>query len=254
MLNFFTELKRRNRLLYWFGIYNFAVAIICFVLMQADHRMIMGVNAWLKPLKFFLAVGIMIWTMGWILSYLRNTLKAKRFTLGLIITMFFENALIFLQAARGTTSHYNTSSSINSLIFTWMGIFILLFTIICILICVQFFLQKEFSIPPSYVWGIRLGILFFILFSIEGGMMLGHLQHTVGGADGGPGLPITNWSREHGDLRIAHFFGIHSLQILPLAGFFLFKKTWMLICFAIIYATAITTLLIIALKGIPLIR
>jgi hypothetical protein len=253
MLNFFITLKKRNKLLYWFGFYNFAVGLVCFVLMQVDHRMIMGVNAWLKPLKFFLAVGIMIWTMGWILPYLRNSLMVKRFAIGLVITMFFENALIFLQAARGTTSHYNTHSAMNSAIFTGMGIFIFVFTIICILICLQFFLQKEFSTPPSYVWGIRLGILFFILSSVEGGIMLGMMQHTVGAPDGGPGLPIINWSKDHGDLRIAHFFGIHSLQILPLAGFFVFKKTWALICFAIIYGTAVTTLLIIALKGLPLI-
>jgi hypothetical protein len=86
--------------------------------------------------------------------------------------MFFEIGLILLQAFHGTTSHFNNTSVTNTIIFDLMGIFILIFTITCIGICISFFRKKEFTISMHYAWGIWLGILFFVIFSLEGGLML----------------------------------------------------------------------------------
>jgi hypothetical protein len=104
----------------------------------------------------------------------------------------------------------------------------------------------------SYVWGIRLGILLFVFFALEGGVMASTLKHTVGGNDNGNGLPLVNWNRMHGDLRIAHFFGMHSLQLLPLAGYYLAKTSKSIVIFSIVYAAIVIGLLIQALMGIPL--
>ena len=251
-MSFLKELKTRNALLYWFGLFNLIVAIICLVLMQTDNAELLGVNRWLKPFKFYASVGIMILTMGWLLHYLDNPVKIKRLSIMLVISMFFENGLIILQAIRGTTSHFNNTSTINTIIFDLMGVFILIFTITCIRICILFFRKKEFTIPMHYAWGIRLGILFFVIFSLEGGLMLSLMRHTVGAPDGGPGLPLINWSKEHGDLRIAHFLGIHSLQILPFFGFFVCKKSNQTILFGIAWFILVSFLLALALYDVPL--
>ena len=82
--------------------------------------------------------------------------------------------------------------------------------------------------------------------------MVGLLKHTVGGLDGGPGLLVVNWSTEYGDLRIAHFIGIHSLQVLPLFGNYFAKTKTQTIVFSVVYFLLASALFLQAMKGIPL--
>ena len=113
--------------------------------------------------------------------------------------------------------------------------------------------------PPhraGYLWGIRLGVAIFLLASFEGALIVTNNAHTVGAPDGGAGLPFVNWSTTHGDLRIAHFFGMHAMQALPLLGFLLDKNKVPgrnpVIAVSILWLAVMGGLLVIALQGRPL--
>lgn len=252
-MQFLKELYHRNKLLCVFALFNIAVGVVCFSLQFTDDVKLLGISRWIKPMKFYFSVGIMSASYGWLMHYLSNQKQVRLLSWLMVLLMFAENGLILLQAIRSTTSHFNIrSGSFNIMVFSLMGVIIMLFMVLCIAVAMQFFRQKHFSIAPAYVWGIRLGILFFIIFSFEGGVMVSRLSHTIGGKDGTAGLPFVNWSTQYGDLRIAHFLGIHALQLLPLAGHYLAKTSNQLFAYAAVYFFIVAALLAQALKGIPL--
>jgi hypothetical protein len=145
------------------------------------------------------------------------------------------------------------------IVFSLMGLFILTFTICTAYIVSLFFKQKNFNLHPTYLLGIRTGLVLFVVFSLFGGYIAAQTGHTVGGKDGGEGLPFINWSRLFGDLRIAHFFGIHSLQIIPFAAFILSKyfsvslSKILLLILSITYTLFILFTLTQALRALPFI-
>jgi len=252
MRSFFSGLRKRNGILYWYGWLSLLGALVCGLMTRLNtNNIVLGIDAWIKPAKFFFSIWIFCWTMAWYLWYLDAPKKQKSYSWMVVIVMSIELSIIAWQAANGRLSHFNISTPLYARLFDIMGGSIVLLTLWTGYIDYLFFKKKFPSLKPAYVWGIRLGILFFVIFSLEGGVMAGLLKHTVGEADGGPGLPVFNWSRYHGDLRISHFFGIHSLQVLPLTGYFLAGNKKQLFLFAALWFTWVLVLLVQALYGIP---
>jgi hypothetical protein len=249
---FINELKRRNSVLFWYGVLNFIAAIICIILWNTTSNSVNGINAFIKPLKFFISIGIFVWTIGWYLFYLNMPSKVKAYNVMAVIVFTFESFVITWQAANGRLSHFNIDTVLYSVLFSLMGIAIAILTAWTGYMGYLFFKKKEWTLPMTYVWGIRLGILFFVFFAFEGGLMAAAMKHTVGAADGGKGLPLVNWSREHGDLRVAHFLGMHTLQLFPLFGYYIAKSNKAIFAFVVIYVGLIGAVLVQAFMGLPL--
>jgi hypothetical protein len=203
------------------GWLNVAALIVMLAVAPFDQRLILGINPWIKPMKFATSIAIYVWTVAWMLEFLPR--KQKLIEWGVSATMVIEIVLLILQSARGTTSHFNQSTPLNAGIFSLMGTAIAFNTVL--IARLLWLYRGPVALPTAMLWGVRLGLGLFLVGSMDGIAMVLHGAHTVGMADGGPGLPLVNWSTHAGDLRIAHFLGLHGLQLLPLAGWF-FERQW----------------------------
>jgi hypothetical protein len=252
------KLFQEQRPLMIAGLISFVCFVATLILSLADNTQILGINRWIKPMKFYISIVIFIWTIAVLLQYLPNKERFSRImSWALIVIFVVEMAAVTGQAIRGVKSHFNFSSPQDGAIFAAMGLAIVINTIFVGVLTYHYF-RSNIDLPPAIIWGIRLGLLLFLFGSIQGGYMSSQIGHTVGAADGGPGLPLTNWSTTAGDLRVAHFLGLHAIQVLPLLGIAL--ERWLVpnrvvIVFgmAFLYFGFFLAVLVQALNGRPLI-
>jgi hypothetical protein len=206
------------------------LALVTTVGVFADARILTGAPIWLKPWKFAVSFVLYAFTLAWMLSVLpRRSRLAEVAGVIIVGVSVIEMAIIVIQAARGTTSHYNQSTPLNAAMWSAMGTSILVLFLTHLLIAVIALIQRIPDRPARYAILLGLGVsLLGMLAAIpmvtptEAQMVQGVAgAHSVGVPDGGPGLPITGWSTTGGDLRIGHFIGLHALQALPLLAFLL---------------------------------
>ena len=205
-----------------------------------DHRIITGAPAWLKPAKFAISVSVYCFTFVWLLGFVENRRRLARFAANVTVVSFIvEMAVILTQAARGTTSHFNLTTPLNSFLWMTMGAFIVVVWTMTLLLAILLLLER---IPDrAFAWSLRLGLAislvgmtaaFFMVRPTPGQIASMHAgrgpsivgAHSVGVADGGPGLPVVGWSTVGGDLRVSHFLGIHAMQLLPFFGLWIAKR------------------------------
>ena len=199
-----------------------------------DGRTISNVNGWIKPMKFgfsFVAYSI---TLIWMLSYVENRPRLVAFiSISTLVTGVAEMVLIALQVFRNTTSHFNVSTPFDATVYYLMGLFVLILWFgtlaLAILLMGQKFTDRAFG------WSLRLGVIIAFIGAGFGIVMTSSTtpaqdaviaaqgdtayagSHSVGAEDGEEaGLPFVGWNTRSGDVRVAHFFGLHGLQVVPL--------------------------------------
>ncbi len=253
MIDFLFNLKVRNETLFYYGLVCLVSSIIFLFLTKTTSVQVYNVNAWYKPFKFAFSTFLFSWAMAWYCYYLPS-FNSKLFNWSIIILLGFEIIYIAIQASKGQLSHYNLSTPMYSALYSMMALAATLVTIYTAYVGILFFINDFPLLPNYYLWAIRFSIIIFVVFSFEGFVMGSRLTHTIGGDDGGVGIPLLNWSTKYGDPRIAHFIGMHALQVLPVLSFYILKNTKATFALSVVYVLLAIFTLVQALQGKPLFK
>ena len=164
------NLWEANKPLTAVGILMIPVLLFALIGLIADPRIITGMPAWLKPAKFAISISIYTLTLAWIFRYLPEWPRLRMLT-GWItaVTMVLEIVIISAQASRGTTSHFNVGTPLDTTLFIIMGIAIAIASGAAIAVAVALF-RNKFT-DPVMGCALRMGILIMILGAATGGLM-----------------------------------------------------------------------------------
>ncbi|GAA2394166.1 hypothetical protein [Dactylosporangium salmoneum] len=228
---------RPHRPLIWLTWLMAGLAVVALAGLVVDHRTVNGAPVWLKPLKFAVSFALYGATLAWMLRLVRRGrwIAWWSATVAALATVAEVGAIVS-QAARGRASHFNVATPYDTEVYNVMGALAMVIWLSTFLLAVVVSVQRLADRPT--LWAMRLG-----MFVSLGGMLVGVMMaqptaaqqrladaggvltvsgaHAVGAPDDGPSMPVTGWAATGGDLRIAHFVGIHALQALPLLAWLL---------------------------------
>ncbi|MFJ4877611.1 hypothetical protein ACIP93_20680 [Streptomyces sp. NPDC088745] len=224
-----------HRPLVVFSALMIASTVLTGIGLVADDRTVAGSPVWFKPFKFSVSFAAYGLSLAWMLSLLpkgRAGTAGRRAGTVVAAASAGEMVLILGQAARGRRSHFNLETAFDSAVFAAMGLTIVVLwvgsLVAAALLLRTRILERATSLAVKAgavlaLVGTGLGFLMTrpTPAQREAGITDTVGAHGVGVADGGPAMPVTGWATTGGDLRIPHFVGMHSLQLLPLLALLL---------------------------------
>ena len=215
---------KHTKSLFWLAMISVVGALVLVPFWILDTRELLGVSVWEKPIKFFISAAIFSFTYSWLSSFITKGARwVKLAGLFIAVSLTVELVLISAMAILGTTSHFNVSTPTAIAIWSIMATFIsfVLFATIFISVMILLQNQQEFNLKLALALGsintaVGMGLAYLMTWPTA--TQLANYQgiagaHAVGVSDGGPGLPFLGWSTVAGDLRVGHFFGLHSIQV-----------------------------------------
>ena len=184
--------------------------------MAFDTRSFQGEDIWLKPLKFHIAFAIYTGSLAvYALALPQGRLLTgpwRIYQSVVVAAILAEVVWIGGAAALGTGSHFNLS--IPGL-YPAMGAAALILISISLAMGAAFWKSRASTLHLGLAIGL---VLTFVLTVVVASTMSASPSHHVGTPLTGARLPVMGWSREVGDLRVAHFLATHAMHAVPLAG------------------------------------
>jgi hypothetical protein len=189
--------------------------------MALDLRVFQGNSPWLKPVKFHCALAIYALTLAFLARFMPPATRTARtwrwFTGAVVIAIVAECVWLTAAATLNTAAHFNTDIPVFTAVYSLMGVFAVLLTSASMVMGVSIWRNRNSGLSPSVHLSVALGlVLTFALTIPVAGYLSSAGGHFVGTST--RSLWVLGWSRDAGDLRVAHFLATHAMHAIPLAG------------------------------------
>lgn len=226
-----------------------------------DERIFLGIDNWIKPLKFEAALFVYLATLTFFAGWLPHGTTERRWYRiyrGVVIAAIVAEMIWIAGAASlGTASHFNRSP-VGGIIYPFMGLGAVILTTPTAVYAWLIARNRSMQVAPAIREAVIIGLALVLpLTLITAGTMSSMDGHAIGGSGASAGgFPIMGWARDAGDLRVAHFFATHSMHFIPIFGVILVllfgaSARWPVRLFAVIFVAFIAWTYVEALAGRP---
>lgn len=189
--------------------------------MALDARIFQGESPWMKPVKFHYALGLYTISLAFFARYMPEATRKGRpwrwFTAAVVFAILGEVSWLSAAAMLNTASHFNTDIPVFTAVYSLMGVFAVLLTSASLVMGISVWRNRATGLDPALHLAVALGLLLTFTLTIPvAGYLSSNGGHFVG--ESTRALWIMGWSRDAGDLRVAHFLATHALHFVPVAG------------------------------------
>ena len=203
------------------------VALACVPLLAAlalhDTRTIGGIDVWIKPMKFHVAIAIYLGTLAWYAGWIdrRWTRRPwyRLYVAVIVASVAIELWWLSAAAAAGEPSHFNREHPLFAPLYPLMGVLAVTLTSATLFYAALIARHRLAALAPSLRVALVGGLVASFVLTVHiAGVLASMDSHWIGGTrSDATGLPVLGWSRDGGDLRVAHFFALHAMHFVPLA-------------------------------------
>jgi len=229
LYGFFADDKQTRSVLMT-GFFICAVLAVIFPASVIDPRTLNGISIWIKPLKFSIALVVHSFTAAILMQQLSAKLRTgwvmMATTGAYAAALTWETVYIVIQCMRGRESHYNNETALEQILYGLMGLGAFILVVLPIVIGFMVWRQRDTGWTGyrlGTVLGCLLGPLLTIIYGFTMSFGASHFVGAPANASDAGGLPLLGWSTQYADLRPAHFFALHLIQIAPLSGWVMDK-------------------------------
>lgn len=220
----FAALRAREPLFAAAAFVSLFACLPILVAMAFDERVYQDVSVWSKPLKFLLSTftyfAMLAFAAAWLPAGVQDRLWYRLWSALIVACAAGELIWIIAAAANGVPSHFNGTTPFMAAAYTAAGIGAV--TLLTGALVYGVLIWRSGAPGPDPVFRLSLIaglILTFPLTFVVAGYLGDAGSHFVGGdASDAQGMLLTGWARDGGDLRVAHFFALHAMHIVPAFG------------------------------------